>query len=187
MNFQEYGEIIDKTYERITKNELNKQFLPAEEWIYDNYYVICENMDKCRASYKQLPEKLKKTHVNNLFHHMTEIVKKSNGMIEDKKIIEYFRHLNKTNPLTTKEINCVQEILRFALLGRLAKVCEYIESVRDETEKAENLFGRYLNYIGTDCATIPHNLLYLEKEAPRRHEASLRHCSLRSDSVSLGN
>ena len=148
MNFQEYGEIIDKTYERITKNELNKQFLPAEEWIYDNYYVICENMDKCRASYKQLPEKLKKTHVNNLFHHMTEIVKKSNGMIEDKKIIEYFRHLNKTNPLTTKEINCVQEILRFALLGRLAKVCEYIESVRDETEKAENLFGRYLNYIG---------------------------------------
>lgn len=39
----------------------------------------------------------------------------------------------------------------------------------------------------TDCATIPHNLLYLEKEAPRRRKACLRHCSLRSDSVSLGN
>ena len=39
----------------------------------------------------------------------------------------------------------------------------------------------------TDRATIPHNLLYLEKEAPRRREACLRHCSLRSDSVSLGN
>ena len=148
MNFQEYGEIIDKTYERIVRNEVNRQFLPAEEWIYDNYYVICENMDKCRASYKQLPEKLKRAHVNNLFYHMTEIVKKSNGMIEDKKVIEYFKQLNKTKPLTTKEINCVEEVLRFALLGKLAEVCEYIESVRNETEKAETLFGRYLNYIG---------------------------------------
>lgn len=39
----------------------------------------------------------------------------------------------------------------------------------------------------TDCAAIPHNPSYLEKEAPSRCEACLGHCSLRSDSVSLGN
>lgn len=35
----------------------------------------------------------------------------------------------------------------------------------------------------TDYAIIPHYPLYLEKEAPCRGHACLRHCSLCSDSV----
>lgn len=149
MNFQEYVEIIEKTYEKITKNDVNRQLQPAEEWIRDNYYVICENLDKCRLSYKNLPRMINKAQINNLYRHMTEIVKKSNGVIDERRIIEYFREINKTKPLAVKEITCVEEVLRFSLISKLANVCEYIENVRSETEKAETLFGRYLNYIGS--------------------------------------
>ncbi|MBE7066708.1 MAG: hypothetical protein E7385_04050 [Ruminococcaceae bacterium] len=148
MNFEENAVIIEKTYERICQNDVNRQLTPAEEWIYDNYYVIAENIEMCRYSYKRLPEILSKKKINSIYSHMTNIVKKNRGMIDDKKIIEYMLDVNKTAPLATKELGCIEETMRFALIAQLSEVCVYTENVRQETQKAENLFGRYLNYIG---------------------------------------
>ena len=150
MNFQENAEKIKKTYEEIRENDKQRQIQPAEEWIYDNYYVIDENIRMCQHSFINLPKIISKKKINNIYNHMSNIVKQNNGMIDDKKIINYITNLNKTKPLSTKEISTIEEVMRFALISQLALVCEYLDYVRTETEKAENLYSRYLSYIGTD-------------------------------------
>ncbi len=117
---------IGKTYRRVkTKGESKESFYPSEEWIYDNYYMVKEWTEILESpKHKRMGKDKHPAYLATLF-----IVLNTEGQATRDNIIRYADCYEEYHALTIPELGAFPEMLRLALLERIAFLCEQTENI----------------------------------------------------------
>jgi len=160
--------IINGTFNRITMEyELGKFLMPAEEWIFDNYYVISEQMlslkRECqgnrnidnRIQRKELPfiESDGDQPIPRIFAISKEIVSHTDGFVDENAVLDFLVSYQKAAPLSTHELSELDFMLKFSLLGKISFICLLLDRASVEKKEAEKLFVNCWENKDKECKT----------------------------------
>jgi len=130
--------------------------MPAEEWLVDNYHIIHEQYEnvisylkKCRKySFRGMPiisgrdgEALR---IYDIAAYITEVY---DARIDETCLREFLDEYQTVAALTSAEISNLGEMLRIALLVKIADVCDSAEKINRERNEAEKIFERLNKFL----------------------------------------
>lgn len=148
------GEIIAETYARIlSASEAaagSIHSIPSDEWIGDNFHLIHEAAESAGSeeSKKLLKKVEKNQEVLSLYDIAAEITAHTDGCVGETEIIDFVSNYEKVKPLSTHGLACLCQMLKLALLKRLAEICEISDSIYNGRKEAERIFREFLSYTG---------------------------------------
>lgn len=113
----------------------NEEFIPAAEWLIDNFYLIHEEVDDLEKSFTNgfadyLPVISAGTYVNfpRVYMIAMEILSHTDGEVDDNLIISYLNKYQTVNVLTMAEIWALLLMLKFVLVEYIRQLCEKMQN-----------------------------------------------------------
>ncbi|KPU45143.1 N,N'-diacetylchitobiose phosphorylase [Oxobacter pfennigii] len=140
-------EYIAKTYKELN-SEVSKRrpVAPAAEWLFDNFYVIEEQVKEIRLSfpkgyYAALPSILNGEHKGypRVYSLAFEVVSHTDGRIDERLLINFLKAYQSKSQLTSGELWAVPIMLRVALIEFIRNLCEEILKSQGEKSLADDL------------------------------------------------
>ncbi|MDI6619574.1 MAG: glucoamylase family protein [Clostridiales bacterium] len=139
----DYKQII-KTYKELNGDVVNGEpVVPAAEWLFDNFYIIEEQVKDIRANFPKgynaslpcLTEGILKG-FPRVYDIALELVYHIDGLLEEKLIINFIRAYQEESQLTSGELWAFPIMLKIALIEDIRQICDDILKSRDERKKA---------------------------------------------------
>lgn len=160
---------MDDNYRFIIKayKELNadvagrKSVAPAAEWLFDNFYVIEEQVKGIRINfpkgyYAALPTLLGGSFKGypRIYGLALELVSHTDGRIDEKLLKSFMKSYQSKSQLTSGELWAVPIMLRIALIENIRNVCEDILKSQQQKREADTLADIILLKEGEDPEKI---------------------------------
>lgn len=138
---------IGRTYHRVTsRGESAEHLRPSEEWISDNYYMLKELAE----TLEEADAKSKGQAKHNAYLAALFIVLNTEGQATRDNIIRYADCYEEYHALTIPELGAFPDMLRLALLERMAFLCEQTENIAGEQQRAEQLYFKFTELTGKE-------------------------------------
>lgn len=123
--------------------------VPEAEWLLDNFYLIEAQVKDVSSNlagkyHFRLPV-LKSDHMRGyprVYTLAVELVSDTDGTIDEKTLVNFFRTYQSRHPLSMGELWSVAVMLRIALVEKISQICGQIELYyrhRDEAERVTDL------------------------------------------------
>ena len=138
---------IIKTYKELNNDVKNrKPVIPAAEWLFDNFYVIEEQVKEIRLNfprgyYAALP-RLKNGILKGfprVYGLAMELVSHTDGRIDEEILIRFLKSYQSKSQLTSGELWAVSMVLRIALIENIRHICNEILEAQYQRDQADRL------------------------------------------------
>jgi hypothetical protein len=139
---------IIKTYRELNAYMLGgRGTVPAAEWLFDNFYIIEEQVKAIRINfpkgyYAALP-RLENGFLRKYpraYSIAFELVSHTDGRVDERVLINFIKSYQSKSQLTSGELWAVPIMLRIALIENIRRLCENILGSQKQKENADRLY-----------------------------------------------
>ena len=138
---------IIKTYKELNDDVKQKKVVvPAAEWLFDNFYVLEEQVKEIRMNfpkgyYAALPRLMTGDLKGfpRLYAIALELVSHTDGRVDEKVLIDFISSYQSKSNLTSGELWAVPIMAKIALIENVRLICQDILENREERIKAEKI------------------------------------------------
>lgn len=144
---EENYRFIIRTYKELNRDIINgEQVIPAAEWLFDNFYVIEEQIKEIRLNFPKgyhavlpcLASTLLKG-FPRIYGIILELISHTDGRVDERVITDFIKSYQSKSQLTSGELWAVPIILKIALLENIRSICEDILASQRERSEADRL------------------------------------------------
>lgn len=155
-------EFILSVYKELNEDIQKKYNVPpAAEWLLDNFYLIEEQVkelrrDLIKSNYLKLPVlrfgRLKG--YARIFAVAVELVAHTDGLIDEKVLLDYLKAYQSHNVLFDREIWAIPLVIKLALIENIRHLCGNLKYTQMQWHKADEIFYEWQSYKNEDTGRI---------------------------------
>lgn len=141
-----YKNII-KTYKELTADIMGQEsVIPAAEWLFDNFYVLEEQVKEIRINFPKgyyavlpcLANGILKGYPR-IYAVILDLVFHIDGRIDEKVLVDFIKSYQSKSVLSSGELWAAPIMLRIALIEDIKQICEDILKSQEERKEADRL------------------------------------------------
>lgn len=153
---------IIKTYRELNGDiTASESVIPAAEWLFDNFYIIEEQVKEIRVNFPKGYNAVLPCLMNGLlkgypriYDIALELVSHTDGRIDEKVLINYIKAYQSKSQLTSGELWAIPIMLRIALIENIKYICEDILKSQGDRKEADRLSDIILSSGENHCNLI---------------------------------